>query len=176
MTAIIQIRRPLTLREVAEQSDSLQSFGMNLRDWQHEIQRGGVHSRNELAKRLEQAPSLLATHFQGGDCADAYLAAYAEWLADKAGIPRPDWCGDPNRVSREPWFSMPVRGHLVAVTPASFRQRNLFTIPDAVFTPKPGRPGVPETQKREKSRSRQKRYRDRVRLTIERARQSIGIA
>lgn len=173
MTPTLRIRRPQTIREVAEQSDNLQSFGMNLRDWQHEIQRGGVHSRKELARRLKQAPPLLTKGFHGGDCADAYLAAYAEWLADKAGIPRPDWCGDPRRVSREPWFATPLRGHLLAVSPASFRQRNLFTIPDAIFTPRSGRPGVPDTHKREKARCRQKRYRDRVRLTMEMARQRL---
>ncbi len=144
MSSANPIRRPETLSEVAEQSGTIHEFGMNLRDWQHGIQRGGVHSRLELARRLQQAPPLLAPRFRDGEQADAYLAAYAEWLADRAGIARPDWCGDPRRTATEPWFSTPVRGYLIAVSPASFRQRNLFTVPDAVFTPRPGRPRVKE--------------------------------
>ena len=66
------------------------------------------------------------------------LAAYAEWIADQAGISRPAWCADPQRVTERPWFGSPLRGWLLAHTPASFRQRNLFTIPEPVFNLKPG--------------------------------------
>lgn len=162
--------RPLTLRDVAELSETLQAFGMNLRDWQHSIQRGGVHSRSLLCQRLTDPPPRLADRFDDGDIADAYLAAYAEWIADQAGIQRPEWCGDPQRVARAPWFATPVKGHLIAITPASFRQRNLFTIPEFVFTPKSGRPRCSAEHKRQKARLRQKRYRDRVRIQLAKAR------
>ncbi len=164
------IERPKTLREVAEQSDTLESFGMSLRDWQHAIQRGGVHSRAALRQRIDACPPRLAGRFKGGDIADAYLAAYAEWLADRAGTLRPSWCGDAERVADDPWFATPVRGHLLAVTPASFRQRNLFTIPEPVFTPKPGRPRCSADHKRQRARQRQKAYRDRVRVLLAKAR------
>ena len=154
------------------QSDSLQDFGTNLKDWQHKIQRGGIHSRIALTQKLNQKPPLLRNQFEGGDIADAYLAAYAEWIADQAGIPRPTWCEDPRRCANAPWFATPIRGQLLAVTPASFRQRNLFTIPDSVFSPKPGRPRVPEARKREKARLRQKAYRARVRTLLAKARAS----
>jgi hypothetical protein len=170
------IERPKTLRDVAVQSGSLQDFGTNLRDWQHEIQRGGVHSYRALTKRLEREPPLLSSRFEGGDIADAYLAAYAEWISDQAGVLRPIWCGNPERCANDPWFSTSVRGQLLATTPASFRQRNLFTIPDAVFSAKPGRPRVPEAGKREKARLRQKAYRTRVRTLLTKARLQTQLA
>jgi len=166
------IRRPRTFSEVAAWSESLREFGMNLRDWQHAIQREGVHSRAELSRRVAQCPPLLSDRFPQGDLADAYLAAYAEWLADRASIPRPTWCADSRRVAREPWFSSPARGLLLVASPASFRQRNLFTKPESVFTPKAGRPPVSLAQKREKARLRQKAYRDQIRVLVEHARAS----
>jgi hypothetical protein len=164
------IQRPKTLAEVSDFTNSLEEFGRNLRDWQHEIQRGEVRNRPEFAKRLASRPRLLATRFPNGDIADATLAAYAEWLADEAGIKRPDWCGEPERVSQTPWFGSPLRGWLIANAPASYRHRNLFTIPEPVFRPKPGRPRVPSEQKRRKAIARQKAYRERVRTLLQQAR------
>ena len=169
-------QRAATLSEVARQADSLPSFGMALRDWQHVIQRDHVNSRNELVRRLAEEPPWLADRFPQGDVADAYLAAYAEWIADRAGIPRPEWCADPARCVHDPWFSASTRGLLLAKSPASFRQRNLFTIPESVFTPRRGRPRVSAEQKREKARQRQRAYRGRVRelLVLARACQAAG--
>ena len=163
-------QRPRSLRDVAQESASLPDFGRNLRDWQHEIQRGGVHSRRELAGRIADAPKRLAQRFPEADVADAYLAAYAEWLADRAGIPRPDWCSDSWRVAGKPWFATPTHSLLLVRSPASFRQRNLFTIPDSIFAAKPGRPRVPPEQAREKARRRQSAYRARIRKLIAAAR------
>ena len=162
--------RPKTLRDVATASESVQDFGMLLRDWQHEIQRGGVHSRNGLSARLADVPPRLRARFENGDVADAYLAAYAEWLADQAGISRPAWCSNRTRVASEPWFSAPTRGLLLIRSPASFRQRNLFTIPEQVFTPRPGRPRASAEHKRDKARQRQKAYRARIRALVQKAR------
>jgi len=165
------LQRPKTLSDVAESSSKLEEFGRNLRDWQHEIERGGVHSRGEFAKRLREPPQTLAAKFSGGDIADAMLAAYAEWLADQAGIARPDWCRDPQRVAQTPWFGSPLRGWLIANSPASFRQRNLFTIPEQVFTPKPGRPKKSTEHKARKAAERQRAYRKRIRTIVEQARE-----
>ena len=160
------IRRAGTLREVAAQSESLAEFGLNLRDWQHVIQRDHVNSRKELSRRLAEVPPLLANCFAQSVVADAYLAAYAEWIADRAGIPRPEWCADPARSAADPWFSTATRGLLLAKSPASFRQRNLFTIPEPVFTPRRGRPRVSVEQKRVKANFRQRAYRERIRIRI----------
>jgi hypothetical protein len=164
------LRRPETMRDIAESSFSLKEFGMNLRDWQHEIQRGGVHSRKEFGRRIAEEPEKLADRFPQGNLADATLAAYAEWLADRAGIPRPEWVFGPERVAKSPWFGSPLKGWLLVNSPGSFRQRNLFTIPEPVFTPKPGRPKVSRDQKRQKAAERQRAYRKRIRSMLEQAR------
>ena len=170
MKTVTIVSRPATLADVARASDSLASFGMNLRDWQHAIQRGGVRSRPEFQRRLDDPPALCQGRFTGGDIADAYLASYAEWLADRAGIDRPGWTGDSERIAADPWFATPVRGRLLAVTPASFRQRNIFTIPEPVFHPSRGRPRVSVEQQQEKARLRQKAYRRRIRALAENTR------
>jgi len=162
--------RPNTLAEVAGRSDSLAAFGANLRDWQHHVSRGHIHNRKQFHACIAESPRRLRDLFEDGATADAYLAAYAEWLADQAGVARPDWCCDRSRIAGKPWFSTSLRGHLLAVSPASFRQRQLFTVPDAIFTPQAGRPRVSEEQKREKARRRQKRYRQRVSALLHRAR------
>lgn len=161
--------RPQTLRDVSESSFSIEDFGRNLRDWQHEIQRGGIHSRKEFATRLQPAPQRCADRFPQGEIADAMLAAYAEWLADQAGISRPDWCRDRKRITQHPWFGSPLRGWLIANTPASFRQRNLFTIPEPVFTPKRGRPRKSREHKARKAAERQRVYRQRIRALVDKA-------
>ena len=170
MTGKSNITRPKALADVVRDADSLHAFGMNLRDWQHEMQRGGVHSRSELQRRLADAPGLCRGRFVGGDIADAYLAAYAEWMADRAGVGRPAWSAESDRVADAPWFSTPLRARLLATAPASFRQRNIFTIPEAVFQPAAGRPRGPAAEKRKKAIQRQKTYRDRIRLLVARAR------
>lgn len=172
MKPLHTIQRPQTLSDVATWSLSLHEFGKNLRDWQHTIQRSGVHNRAEMSRRLADTPPRLADKFSQGDVADAYLAAYAEWLSDQASIPRPAWSRDRHRIAHDPWFSSPTRGLLLVNSPASFRQRNLFTIPEPVFKPKAGRPLVPSTQKREKARLRQKAYRQRIRKLVAQARQA----
>ena len=130
-----------------------------------------MRSRPEFSRRLSEVPPRCRGRFVGGDVADAYLAAYAEWLADQAGINRPAWTGDSERIARDPWFATPLRGRLLATTPASFRQRNLFTVPEPIFRAAPGRPRVSAEQKREKARLRQKAYRLRIRSLLEKARQ-----
>ena len=176
MTGNEKIVRPTTLAEVARLSDSLSAFGMHLRDWQHAVQREGVHSRTALWHCIADEPPFCGGRFQGGDVADAYLAAYAEWLADRAVVARPVWTQDPVRVAQDPWFATPLRGWLLAHTPASFRQRNLFTSPQAIFKPAAGRPRVPLAQKREKARQRQKAYRGRIRALVQQARKDGGMA
>ncbi len=162
-------RRPYTLKEAAEWSRTPDEFGLNTGDWEHEITRR-ITSRPELAARLAEAPPLLAGKFPEGDVYDAYMAALAEWLSDRNHIPRPEWVYDKRRMAREPWFSTPTYATLLVHTPASFKQRNIFTIPEPLFRPRAGRPKAPEWEKREKAALRQKRYRDRVKALLKKAR------
>ena len=166
------IVRPKTIRDVARVSETLDDFGLNLRDWQHDIQRGGVHSRAEFEKRLSESPRLLRDRFDGGDVADAYLAAYAEWLADRAKIAPPRWCAYKTRVANDPWYSGSTREQLERTSPKTFRRRNLYTIPESIFAPRRGRPRVSQEQLKEKARLRQKDYRRRIRELVARAREA----
>lgn len=169
-TALI---RPRTLCEVADWSDSLESFGYNLRDWQHEVSRR-FSSRRQLAEGVEEAPLLLAKRFSDGEVADAYLAAYAEWLSLEAGIPPPSWCERSQGRLKTPWFSGSDQPFLEQATPISFRKRGLFTVPENVFKPHPGRPRVSSESKRLKAAERQRAYRERVKAMLDQAR-AMGI-
>jgi hypothetical protein len=107
----------------------------------------------------------LATDFVQGEVADAFLAAQVEWLCNRAGVRPPRWTRDPHYVLDVPWFSIParrLRAHLLLDTPDEFRNRNVFTTPEVKITIRRGRPRVDESVKREKSRLRQKRYRERL--------------
>src|SRR5690606_18439974 len=102
------------------------------REWVHYILRRDVSNKPALKTAIRDEPRSLAKHFKGGDICDAYLAAYAEWIADQARIQRPEWVYSGNRYLSEPWFADNARASLLILSPASFRQRNLFTIPESV--------------------------------------------
>ena len=142
--------RPTTLFEVAKQAQSLEEFGLLLRDWIHHITRRDVSSRPALLNALQKLPPSLNKKFEQGEVADAYLAAYAEWISDRAGIPRPSWVKQKHRILDEPWFSDNARAVLLVETPASFRQRGIFTIPENVVRLRRGRPRVSAEQKRQR--------------------------
>ena len=127
-----KIKRPGTLADVAINSYSLEEFGYNLRDWQHEI-RDKWRGPKDFSRRLQAEPEWLENKFQGGDVAGAYLEAYALWLADRVGVPRVEWAREKKRKARDPWFSGFKRASLLRDAPAHFIERNLFTIPDASF-------------------------------------------
>jgi hypothetical protein len=114
---------------------------------------------------LKARPPRLASNFDQGEVADAFLAAQVEWLCNRAGIRPPRWSRDPQYVLDQPWFSLPgrrLRAHLLLDTPDEFRNRNIFTTPEAKIAIRRGRPRVDDSVKREKARLRQKRYRERL--------------
>ncbi len=162
-------RRPYTMKELADWSKTYEKFGWNLGNWEHEITRR-ITSSPELGLRLAETPPRLAGRFKEGDICDAYLAALAEWLSDRHGLQRPEWVYDRRRIAKEPWFSTKTYATLLVHSPASFKQRNIFTIPEPLFTPKRGRPRAPEWEKREKAALRQRRYRLRVQVLLRKAR------
>lgn len=88
------------------ESSDAESFGRNLRDWQHELRQ--VSSRKEFARPTAEAPVLLAQqNWDHGQC-DAYLAAYVEWLCDRHAVEAPAWVMDPERVARKAWVDLPT--------------------------------------------------------------------
>jgi len=163
--------RPTTLFEVAKQAQSLEEFGLLLRDWIHHITRRDVSNRPALLDALQKLPPSLKKKFEQGEVADAYLAAYAEWISDRAGITRPSWVKQKHRILDEPWFSDNARAALLVDTPASFRQRGIFTIPENVVRLRRGRPRVSAEQKKAKARARDQRYREKIRQKLNKLKQ-----
>ena len=123
-------QRPSTLKTVAEQSESLADFGRNLRDWLHELRL--VSSRPLAAVAIAEEPPRLSGKFAQGEVADAWLAAYAEHLAIKAGIQPPSWVFTSSRVLTEPSLneqneSPRLRMLALANAPLAFKRRNIYT-------------------------------------------------
>ncbi|MDA0350524.1 MAG: hypothetical protein O3C20_24365 [Verrucomicrobia bacterium] len=161
--------RPKTLKELAQRSNALEDFGRNLRDWQHEISRR-VSSSKDFKLRLQEAPELLAEKFESGKVADAYLAAYADWLSGQANLQSPHWVKDPQRRLNTPWYADSNQTQLESLAPESFRIRGVYTVPESIFNPRRGRPKVSAEQKRLKAIERQRQYRKRIKALVEKAR------
>jgi hypothetical protein len=141
----------------------MEEFGLNLRDWFHELKR--LSTRAQLAAAVKTRPPSLARKIPSGQIADAFLAAQVELLCRRAGLQPPHWTHDPCYVLDEPWFSVPgkhSRAHLLLETPDEFRNRNIFTTPEIEVVIRSGRPHVSRSVKLAKARLRQQRYRKRL--------------
>jgi hypothetical protein len=164
--------RPAYAYEVADFSESLEEFGYNLRDWQHELKK--VSSRKEFKSRICQAPLLMKEKFSKGEIADAYLAAYTIYLCECSNVSCPKWTYGSERVSQMPWFSHDDRNRLLIRTPVAFRERNIFAEPENVLRIRSGRPRVSQAHKRKVNALRQKRYREKVKNELEHYRKLYG--
>lgn len=157
------IPRPKSLKAVAEQSASLGEFGLNLRDWLHELRRAS--SRPQALAAIVDEPPRLQGRFAQGHIADAWLAAYAEHLAHKLRRAAPHWAFAPERIAPDPVFddgaeSPTLRALALAHAPAAFKRRNIFT--PAVDLPlrlHAGRPAKSPEEKRRNNAARQRRFR-----------------
>jgi hypothetical protein len=156
-------QRPSTLKAVAEQSESLAEFGRHLRDWLHELRL--VSSRPAAAAAIAENPPRLRCKFERGEVADAWLAAYAEHLAVKAGIQPPNWAFASSRVLDEPSFndkneSSTLRALALAHAPLAFKRRNIYTPSvDLPLSLRAGRPRKSAAEKRRANAERQRRFR-----------------
>jgi len=158
-------QRPQTAAEVCAGVDKAETFGRNVRDWQHELQK--VTSRPAFASRVSEPPKLLRHRLKDGGQCDAYLAAYVEWLSDRAGIEAPKWVFDPKRTADRPWFDHPpLWAQSFVVAPGAFRRRGVFTKPDNVLRIHRGRPPVSSAERRRKNAERQRRYRENVKAKL----------
>ena len=158
----LRLHRPLTARAVARSARTMEEFGLNLRDWFHELQ--GLSTRAQLAAAVKVRPPSLARKIPTGRIADAFLAAQVEFLCRRAGLRPPHWTRDSSYVLDEPWFSIPgrhSRAHLLLETPDEFRNRNVFTTSEVQVAIRPGRPRGDRSVKLAKARLRQQRYRQR---------------
>ena len=157
-------QRPSTLKAVAERSESLADFGRHLRDWLHELR--FASSRPLAAGAVAEEPPCLRGKFIQGEIADAWLAAYAEHLAVKAGIQPPNWVFTSSRVLSEPSFneeseSPKLRALAIAHAPLAFKRRNIYTPSvDLPFLLRAGRPRKSAAEKRKANAKRQRRFRE----------------
>ena len=132
--------RPRTARAVAGRAGTLEQFGMNVRDWFHELRR--VTTRDGLLAAVSHRPPRLRDRFPGGQIADAFLAAQVEYLCRHAGIQPPRWTRSPEYVLDDPWFGFSdapagLRAILIRDSPVEFKNRNLFTTSEIEWTPAP---------------------------------------
>jgi hypothetical protein len=154
--------RPRTARAVACRADTLEQFGMNVRDWFHELRH--LTTRDGLLAAVSHRPPRLRGSFPGGQIADAFLAAQVEYLCRNAEIRPPRWTGSTEYVLDDPWFGFPnapagLRAILIRDAPEEFRNRNLFTTSEIEWRPRRGRPRKSLEEHREKTRLRQRRWR-----------------
>lgn len=154
--------RPRSARAVADRADTLEQFGLNLRDWFHELRR--LTTRDSLWTAVSHRPPRLRTRFRGGEVADAFLAAQVEFLCRRAGVRVPIWTRSPEYVLTDPWFgysaaSAGLRAILIRDSPREFTNRNLFTSSEIEWHPRRGRPRKSQEELREKNRLRQRRWR-----------------
>ena len=157
------ITRPRSLKEVAQQSASLSEFGLHLRDWLHELRRAS--SRNQAMAAIAEEPPLLRAKFPEGSIADAWLAAYAEHLAQRIHHVAPAWAFASERIAPDPLFdessdNPTLRALALAHAPAAFRRRNIFTPSvDLPLRLRAGQPSKSPEEKRKTNAERQRRFR-----------------
>jgi len=93
------------------------------------------------------------------------LAAYAEHLAGKIGVPAPEWAFVPWRTAAEPIFdeggtTPALRALALAHAPLAFKRRNIFTPSvDLPLSLRAGRPAKSVEEKRRTNAERQRRFR-----------------
>jgi hypothetical protein len=166
--------RPKTLREISLRAEDLKHFGFEFADWLHTVRT--LRTRPQLAAAISEEPVPLRKRFPEGAISDAWLAAYAEYLALQIGAAVPGWTNSPDRIAPEPWFASEIpaaRRRALEQSPAPFRERNLFT--DAVDLPlrlRAGRPPNSSDEKRRTNAERQRRFRARRALELDLLRQA----
>jgi hypothetical protein len=128
------IRRPKTLRELAEESPTYKDFGMNMRDFLHEFA-FAKKNNSPLASMLVEEPPRIAGRFAEGKICDAFLAATADYLSRKNQLHTPVWAVTDDYMLEQPWFSQEdvgLRGLLLRDTPSAFKDKNIFIFPNAL--------------------------------------------
>lgn len=126
----VTISRAKTLGDVAAWSDSRAVFRRNLRDWVAHAH--GLAVRSQVIGSVIVPPRLLRGKFPEGAVADAWLAAYAEFVCLHMSAAIPEWAIKPNRFLASPSFDDGVldpklRALALDASPEAFRRRNIFT-------------------------------------------------
>ncbi len=121
---------PKSLSEVADRAARGESFDLSLRNFID-----GFYARPDAAALAVEPTLLRAVVPKLGEVEDAYLAATAEWLAQKYQLALPAWPLAKGRQLHRPWFASELaslRAVLLLESPAPFRARNLFVSENAL--------------------------------------------
>jgi len=85
--------------------------------------------------RVDEEPAALVGAHPQGAMLDAFLAAVAEHLCRRFGLPIPSWVFNPERYLERPFFALAAsafRATLLLESPMDFRSRNLFVTANAL--------------------------------------------
>jgi hypothetical protein len=91
--------------------------------------------RGPSQETVREEPPLLPEVYPHGAVINAYLAATAEYLCRRFGLPIPDWVFKPCRYLERPYFALEAasfRATLLLESPLEFRSRNLFVTANAL--------------------------------------------
>jgi hypothetical protein len=119
----------MSLADVASAAIAGEPYGPHLANFVDEFY------ANPNVEAIAQRPPLMRDHVEDGTVRDSYLAAVAEELARKYGLPNPGWIFDEDRKLATPWFASPLRSLravLFEESPIGFRSRNLFVSANAL--------------------------------------------
>lgn len=118
-----------SLAAVAEHSRTREDFSLGYRDFLD-----GFYAKPNAAG-LQAEPQLLRDRLKDEGYADAFLAALAEYLAQRYSYPVSAWTQKSERTLNEPVFAFKShegRMFLLVESPAAFRSRNIFISAEAL--------------------------------------------
>jgi len=122
----LTIPRPAALDVVAVRALGGEPFDPLLREFLDEFYGGSLDTR---ARAIAAAPARIAPIH------DAYLAAVAEHLALRFGLPVPQWVEEPDRFLAKPFFAgglESLKAILLVESPLAFRRRQIFVSANAL--------------------------------------------
>ena len=130
--------RPRTLREVAARGREKGDTDSFLREFLDEFY---------LARDVSQRAAMIAEEppLAPDDRTNAYLAAVAEHLALRNGLPVPSWTGKPGRFLKRPLFAgglESLKATLLVESPTAFRRRMIFVGADPLYRPRKDAIGI----------------------------------
>ena len=120
------VPRPASLEDAAARTLGGEPFDPLLREFLDEFYGGNSDLR---ARAIAAAPARIAPIH------DAYLAAVAEHLALRFGLPVPQWVEEPDRFLTKPFFAgglENLKAILLVESPLAFRRRQIFISANAL--------------------------------------------
>jgi hypothetical protein len=123
-----------SLKEVAEKASTLEAWGFGLAELLDEVNAVRRAGRAlSLFDLVREEPPVLRVRFAGGETADAFGAALAEYLSEEAAVPAPGWTRQRERFLSQAWFPLRqnadlphLRSLIERETPPAFRAHNVF--------------------------------------------------